>query len=194
MPIDEKHPFQGQSPYSASKIGADRLAESYWRSFGLPVVIARPFNTYGPRQSARAIIPTIVTQLLRGRTEIELGNLAPTRDLNYVKDTARGFIAVASADAAVGEEVNIATQSEITMGHLAQMLIDMINPKARIVADETRMRPTKSEVDRLLGSNAKIRSLTDWVPRVSSDVGLAETIAWFRNERNLSQYKLRYTR
>lgn len=157
VPIDEKHPFQGQSPYSATKIGADRLAESFYRSFRLPVSIVRPFNTYGPRQSARAVIPTVITQLLAGREEIKLGALTPTRDFNYVKDTTAGFIAIAESDQTIGEEINIATQKEISIGELAGEIINQINPKARIVCDEERIRPEKSEVNRLLGSNEKIK-------------------------------------
>ena len=144
VPIDEKHPYQGQSPYSATKIGADRMAESFYRSFNLPVTIVRPFNTYGPRQSARAVIPTIILQLLAGRKEIKLGSLAPTRDFNFVKDTAAGFIAISESDKTIGEEINIATQKEISIGQLAQELISQINPDARIVCDEQRLRPEKS--------------------------------------------------
>lgn len=158
VPIDEKHPFQGQSPYSATKIGADRLAESFYRSFNLPISIVRPFNTYGPRQSARAVIPTIITQLLSGKEEIKLGSLTPTRDFNYVKDTAAGFIAIAESDKTIGEEINIATQKEISIGELATEIIAQINPHARIVCDEQRLRPQKSEVNRLLGSNEKFKS------------------------------------
>lgn len=153
VPIDESHPYQGQSPYSATKIGADRLAESFYRSFGLPVAIVRPFNTYGPRQSARAVIPTIITQLLAGKEEIRLGSLTPTRDFNFVKDTAQGFIEIYRSDKTVGEEINIATQNEISIGELAEELIKQINPQAKIVCDEERLRPEKSEVNRLLGSN-----------------------------------------
>ena len=162
VPIDEKHPFPGQSPYSATKIGADRMAESYFRSFETPVTIARPFNTYGPRQSARAIIPTIISQLCNGSDEISLGSLTPTRDLVYVKDTAKGFISIAESDNTIGEEINIATQDEISIGDLAQKLINQIRPSAQIVTDEQRVRPAKSEVERLLGSNAKIKQLTGW--------------------------------
>ena len=165
VPIDESHPYQGQSPYSATKIGADRLAESFYRSFGLPVAIVRPFNTYGPRQSARAVIPTIITQLLAGKEEIRLGSLTPTRDFNFVKDTAQGFIEIYRSDKTVGEEINIATQNEISIGELAEELIKQINPQAKIVCDEERLRPEKSEVNRLLGSNEKIKMLTDWEPR-----------------------------
>ena len=158
VPIDEKHPFQGQSPYSATKIGADRLAESFYRSFDLPVTIVRPFNTYGPRQSGRAIIPTIITQLLAGQQEIKLGSLTPTRDFNYVKDTAHGFMAIADCDAAIGQEINIATGVEHSIGDLANELIAQINPSARIVCEAERLRPEKSEVNRLLGDATKLRT------------------------------------
>ena len=187
VPIDENHPFQGQSPYSATKIGADRLAESFYRSFNLPVTIVRPFNTYGPRQSARAVIPTIITQLLSGKTEIKLGSLTPTRDFNYVKDTVNGFIAISEADNVIGEEINIATQKEISIGQLANEIIAQINPSAKIVCEEERLRPEKSEVNRLLGSNAKITRLTDWRPQYSLKEGIAETIAWMKD--NLDSYK-----
>ena len=187
VPIDEKHPYQGQSPYSATKIGADRLAESFYRSFNLPVTIVRPFNTYGPRQSARAVIPTIITQLLSGKSEIKLGALSPTRDFNYVKDTANGFIEIFKSDKTIGEEINIATQQEISIGQLAEELIRQINPKARIICDEERLRPEKSEVNRLLGSNKKIKELTGWSPQYSFKDGLAETIKFLRN--NMDKYK-----
>lgn len=187
VPIDEKHPYQGQSPYSATKIGADRLAESFYRSFDLPVTIVRPFNTYGPRQSARAVIPTIITQLLSGYQEIKLGSLTPTRDFNYVKDTANGFIAMYESDRTIGQEINIATQREISIGQLAQELIRQINPNAKIICDEQRKRPVKSEVNRLLGSNQKILELTNWMPEHTFEEGLAETIAFF--EHNLNKYK-----
>lgn len=188
VPIDEKHPFQGQSPYSATKIGADRLAESFYRSFNMPVSIVRPFNTYGPRQSARAVIPTIITQLLSGKEKIELGDLTPTRDFNYVKDTAAGFIAIAEADNTIGEEINIASQREISIGDLADEIIKQINPNAKIVCDEKRLRPVKSEVNRLLGSNKKIREMTDWKPEYTFQQGISETISWI--ERNLDRYKV----
>ncbi|MBP5596791.1 MULTISPECIES: NAD-dependent 4,6-dehydratase LegB [Pseudobutyrivibrio] len=188
VPIDEKHPYQGQSPYSATKIGADRLAESFYRSFDLPVTIVRPFNTFGPRQSARAVIPTIITQLLAGKEEIKLGSLTPTRDFNYVKDTAAGFIAMYESDKTIGQEINIATQKEISIGQLAEELIRQINPNARIICDEDRLRPEKSEVNRLLGSNQKILELTDWKPRYTFEQGLAETIEFLRG--NLDKYKV----
>lgn len=181
VPIDEKHPYQGQSPYSATKIGADRLAESFYRSFNLPVTIVRPFNTYGPRQSARAVIPTIITQLLSGKQEIKLGSLTPTRDFNYVKDTAHGFIEIYRSDRTIGEEINIATQQEISIGELAKELIRQINPNATIICDEQRLRPEKSEVNRLLGSNEKIRNLTEWIPQYTFSQGISETIDFLKN-------------
>ena len=180
VPIDEKHLYQGQSPYSATKIGADRLAESFYRSFNMPISIVRPFNTFGPRQSARAVIPTIISQLLAGKEEIKLGALTPTRDFNYVKDTASGFIAIAESDKTIGEEINIATQQEISIGDLAQEIISQINPKAKIICDEQRLRPEKSEVNRLLGSNEKIKKLTDWKQQYTFEQGIAETIEWIR--------------
>jgi NAD dependent epimerase/dehydratase len=188
-PIDEKHPFQGQSPYSATKIGADRLAESFYRSFQTPVVIVRPFNTYGPRQSARAVIPTIITQLLLGATKVKLGSLAPTRDFNYVKDTATGFVALAEADAAVGREVNIASGTEVSVGDIAKVLIDELNPQATIATEDERMRPEASEVFRLIGDNALVKSLTDWTPAHDLQRGLQDTIVWFRQPDNLARYK-----
>ena len=187
VPIDEKHPYQGQSPYSATKIGADRLAESFYRSFALPVSIVRPFNTYGPRQSARAVIPTIISQLLAGKEEIKLGSLTPTRDFNYVKDTAAGFLAIAESDQTIGEEINIATQQEISIGELAKEIISQINPNAKIICDDQRIRPEKSEVNRLLGANSKIKKLTNWQQQYSFAQGIAETIAWMRE--NLDRYK-----
>lgn len=187
VPIDEKHPYQGQSPYSATKIGADRLSESFYRSFDMPITIVRPFNTYGPRQSARAVIPTIITQLLAGKEVIKLGSLTPTRDFNYVKDTARGFVEIAKSKKAIGQEINIATQKEISIGQLANELIKQINPNAIITCEEERLRPEKSEVNRLLGCNEKIKSLTQWQPSYTLEQGLAETIDFLRH--NLSRYK-----
>ncbi len=189
VPIDELHPYQGQSPYSATKIGADRLAESFYRSFNMPISIVRPFNTYGPRQSARAVIPTIITQLLSGETEIKLGSLTPTRDFNFVKDTARGFIEIAKSDRTIGEEINIATQDEISIRRLAEEMIRQINPNAKIVCDDQRLRPDKSEVNRLLGSNEKIKKLTNWLPSYTFEEGIRETIEWFRKPENLAKYK-----
>jgi NAD dependent epimerase/dehydratase len=189
VPIDEKHPYQGQSPYSATKIGADRIAESFYRSFNLPVTIVRPFNTFGPRQSARAVIPTIISQLCKGSDEIKLGSASPTRDMVFVKDTALGFIRIAESDQTIGEEINIATQSEVSVGDMADMLIRMIRPGAKVVCDEERLRPAKSEVERLLGANEKIRRLTGWEPQYSFEDGLRLTVDWFSNPSNLAAYK-----
>ena len=189
VPMDEKHPLQGQSPYSATKIAADRLAESFYRSFDLPVVTVRPFNTYGPRQSARAVIPTIITQLLAGRQQIHLGRVTPTRDFTYVKDTVNGFVELAKTDEVIGQEINIATGKEVSIHQLATELIRQLNPAARIVCEEARVRPKNSEVDRLLGSNQKIMSLTGWKPQYDLATGLRETIAWFRDPGNRSRYK-----
>lgn len=187
VPIDESHPFQGQSPYSATKIGADRLAEAFYRSFSLPVSIVRPFNTYGPRQSARAVIPSIISQLLTGTKEIRLGSLTPTRDFNYVKDTVNGFIEIEKSEKTLGEEINIASQTEISIGELAAELIRQINPQARIVCEPERMRPQKSEVNRLLGSNKKLKELTEWNQEYSLSLGLKKTIDWM--EKNQDKYK-----
>ena len=187
VPIDENHPYQGQSPYSATKIAADRLAESFYRSFDLPVTIVRPFNTYGPRQSARAVIPTVISQLLSGAQEIKLGALTPTRDFNYVKDTVAGFLAIARESSTIGEEINIATQQEISIGELAAELIRQIAPDVKIVCDEQRLRPENSEVNRLLGCNEKIMRLTGWKPRYTLAQGLSETIGWMRE--NMKNYK-----
>lgn len=189
VPIDEKHPLQGQSPYSASKIGADKIAESYYRSFDTPVVIARPFNTYGPRQSARAVIPTIITQLLNGSENIELGSLHPTRDLNFVGDICNGFIALAKCEEAIGREVNIGSGSEISIGDLARFIIELINPEAKIVSKEIRKRPENSEVERLICDNGLMWKLTGWKPQVPLREGLIKTIEWFKNQGNLSKYK-----
>ncbi|HEY5750339.1 MAG TPA: NAD-dependent 4,6-dehydratase LegB [Chryseolinea sp.] len=189
VPIDEKHPRQPQSPYSASKIGADSLAESFYRSFDLPVTIVRPFNTYGPRQSARAIVPTVITQLLNGKREIMLGDLTPTRDLLFVKDTVDGFVAIAQADGLIGEDCNLATASEISVGDLAKEIIKQINPAALIVSDDQRLRPEKSEVFRLFGSNEKMKKYTSWKPKYTLEEGLQTTIEWFRNAENLKAYK-----
>lgn len=188
-PIDEDHPLQGQSPYSATKISADRITDSFYRAFEVPATIVRPFNTYGPRQSARAIIPTVIVQLLAGKKEIKLGSLCPTRDLTFVRDTVKGFIEVAKSDNTIGEEINIATQAEISIGDLAEKIAAMINPEARIVQDIARIRPKKSEVERLLGSNEKIKRLTGWTPEYTLDEGLLKTINWFRDEKNQNIYK-----
>lgn len=189
VPIDEKHPKQPQSPYSASKIGADMMAMSFYNAFELPVVIARPFNTYGPRQSARAIIPTIITQIANGRKEIKLGDLTPTRDFNFVKDTCRGFMALANCDKAVGEEVNIASNYEISMRDTLELIAKLMNADVRFIEDTQRLRPQNSEVFRLWGDNRKIKSLTGFIPAYSIEDGLKETIAWFLNPENLKKYK-----
>ncbi len=189
VPITESHPKQPQSPYSATKIGADSISDSFYRSFDLPVTIVRPFNTYGPRQSARAVIPTIISQLLSGKDEIKLGDITPTRDLLYVNDTVKGFLAISNCDDLIGEEVNIATQSEISIGNLAQEMIDQINPKAKIVTDNNRLRPAKSEVFRLFGSNEKLRKYTTWEPEYDLKSGLKKTIEWFSDKSNLARYK-----
>jgi len=189
VPIDEKHPLQGQSPYSATKIGADKVAESFSCSFDLPVVIARPFNTYGPRQSARAVIPTIIVQLLNKQKEIYLGSLEPTRDLNYVSDICRGFIALAECDEVFGREINIGSGEEISIKALAQLIIEQINPDARIISDDQRERPDKSEVQRLVCDNSLIKKLTGWNPKVQLEEGLSKTIEWFKNKENLNRYK-----
>ena len=187
VPIDEKHPYQGQSPYSATKIGADRLAESFYRSFNMPISIVRPFNTYGPRQSARAVIPTIISQLLAGSKKIKLGSLTPTRDFNYVLDTVNGFKEIYESKYTIGEEINIATMKEISIEKLAKEIIEVIDPSSEIICDEDRFRPEKSEVNRLVGSNEKIRRLTNWKPQYTLQQGIQETINWMRN--NLKHYK-----
>jgi NAD dependent epimerase/dehydratase len=189
VPIDEKHPLQGQSPYSASKIGADAMADAFHRSFDLPVVTVRPFNTYGPRQSARAVIPTVITQLLAGEREVRLGSLAPTRDLTFVEDTCRGFLALAACDGAVGRGVNLGSGSEISVGDLAAMLIELVGVDAEIVSEDDRKRPEKSEVERLLADTTLVRELTGWEPRVPLREGLARTIEWFREPGNRAGYK-----
>ena len=189
VPIDESHPLQAQSPYSATKIAADRLAESFHRSFNLPVTIVRPFNTYGPRQSARALIPTVITQLLSGTERIRLGNTTPTRDWNFVADTVAGFLAAMASDATVGEEINLATGVEFSVGDVARMLIERINPRAEIVCDDERMRPANSEVERLLGCNKKAQALMGWKPAWPLEKGLDATIDWFRKPGNLARYK-----
>jgi NAD dependent epimerase/dehydratase len=189
VPIDEQHPKQGQSPYSATKIGADSLADSFYRSFDLPITIVRPFNTYGPRQSARAFIPTIITQLLSGANEIKLGDTTPTRDLLFVEDTVNAFTHIAECDALNGHEVNIATQSEISVGEVASLLIAAINPKAIVVDEAIRHRPEKSEVFRLFGSNEKLKKYTGWQPAYNMKAGLQATVKWFNDPSNLQHYK-----
>ncbi|MDD2243102.1 MAG: NAD-dependent 4,6-dehydratase LegB [Dysgonamonadaceae bacterium] len=189
VPIDEQHPKQPQSPYSASKIAADAMAMSFHNSFSLPVVIARPFNTYGPRQSARAIIPTIITQIASGKREIKLGDLSPTRDFNYVKDTCRGFIELSQCDAAIGQEVNISGNTEISMRATLEMIAQLMQADVTFIEDEQRIRPQNSEVFRLKGDNTKIKSLTGYTPQYPLERGLRETIDWFLDKGNLSKYK-----
>lgn len=189
VPIDEKHPKQPQSPYSATKIGADAIAMSFYNTFELPVVIVRPFNTYGPRQSARAIIPTIITQIANGKIEIKLGDLTPTRDFNFVKDTCKGFIELSKCDEAIGQEVNVCSNYEISMRDTLNMIARLMNSDVRFVEDEARIRPKNSEVFRLWGENSKIKSLTGFEPSYSLEEGLKETIAWFLDKENLKKYK-----
>jgi NAD dependent epimerase/dehydratase len=186
VPIDEKHPLQGQSPYSASKIGADKLAESFHLSFGLPVSTVRPFNTYGPRQSTRAVIPTIITQALT-QDYIKLGSLTPRRDFTFVKDTARGFIAAAESEASIGDVVNLGNGEEISIGELAAMVVEIVGRDLPIRSDDTRVRPESSEVNRLLASNEKAARLIDWRPQVSFAEGLRETIEWISDNLELFQ-------
>jgi Nucleoside-diphosphate-sugar epimerases len=189
VPIDEKHPRQPQSPYSATKIGADAIAKSFYNAFDLPLVIARPFNTYGPRQSARAIIPTIITQIAAGNTQIKLGDLSPTRDFNFVEDTAAGFIALGETEGIEGREINIATGTEISMADTFAMIARLMGREVDEVTDPERLRPAKSEVNRLCGDNTLITSLTDWRPRHTIEEGLAKTIEWFCLPENLAKYK-----
>lgn len=189
VPIDEKHPKQPQSPYSATKIAADAMAMSFYNAFELPVVIARPFNTYGPRQSARAIIPTIITQIAAGAKQIKVGDLTPTRDFNFVKDTCRGFLALALAPGVEGQEINIATNSEISMADTLATIARLMGSDVEYVVDPERLRPSKSEVRRLWGDNTKITALTSWRPAYSLEQGLAETIKWFTDPSNLAKYK-----
>lgn len=189
VPIDEKHPRQPQSPYSATKIGADAIAKSFYNAFNLPVVIARPFNTFGPRQSARAIIPTIITQIAAGNRSIKVGDLSPTRDFNFVKDTCRGFIALGKAENVEGQEINIATGKEVTMKETLETIARLMGVDVEYVVDKERLRPSKSEVFRLCGDNSLITSLTDWRPQYTLEQGLAETIEWFTRKENLAKYK-----
>jgi NAD dependent epimerase/dehydratase len=193
VPINEEHPLQGQSPYSATKIGADQLAYSFYASFGMPIVICRPFNTYGPRQSARAIIPTVITQILSGKNKIQLGALAPTRDFNYVKDTVSGFIQILNSDAGCGEVVNIGSNYEISIGDTVNLIADILGAKVEIETDVQRIRPADSEVERLWADNSKAKKIFGWSPRYSGKEGfregLTETIDWFSNQENLSRYK-----
>lgn len=189
VPIDENHPRQPQSPYSATKIGADAIALSFHAAFGLPVVVVRPFNTYGPRQSARAIIPSIITQIAAGKREIKVGDLTPTRDFNYVKDTARGFLAIARTPGIEGREINIATGTEVSMGETLLTIASLMGADVNYEVDPARLRPSSSEVMRLCGDNSLIRSLTGWSPQYTLSDGLAETIAWFSDPVNLARYK-----
>lgn len=189
VPIDEKHPKQPQSPYSATKIGADAIAMSFYNAFELPVVLVRPFNTYGPRQSARAIIPTIITQIANGKKEIKLGDLTPTRDFNFVKDTCKGFIELAKCDAAIGQEVNVCSNYEISMRDTLNTIAKLMKSDVKFIEDQTRIRPKNSEVFRLWGDNSKIKALTGFEPSYSLEDGLQETIDWFLNADNLNKYK-----
>lgn len=193
VPIDEEHPLQGQSPYSASKIGGDQMALSFHKSFGTPVAIARPFNTYGPRQSARAVIPTIITQIANGMREIKLGALHPTRDFNYVMDTVRGFVAIAESDASVGEVINIGSNFEISVGDTAKLIAEVMGADVKITCEDERLRPDASEVERLWASNEKAKRLTGWSPDYGGldgfRRGITETVEWFSRPQNLAGYK-----
>jgi NAD dependent epimerase/dehydratase len=193
VPITEAHPLQGQSPYSASKIGADQMAQSFFASFGTPVATIRPFNTYGPRQSARAVIPTIITQVASGARALKLGAMHPTRDFNYVQDTVRGFVAVAECDAAVGQVLNVGSNYEITVGDTARLIAELMGREVEFNSDEQRLRPAGSEVERLWADNARVRELTGWTPQYPGIEGLRrglqETITWFGNPDNLRRYK-----
>ncbi|UOG29264.1 NAD-dependent 4,6-dehydratase LegB [Leptospira noguchii] len=193
VPITEEHPLQGQSPYSASKIGADQIAMSFYSSFGIPVSVIRPFNTYGPRQSARAVIPTIITQIAKGNKKIKLGAIHPTRDFNFVKDTVSGFIAALNSDSAVGQVINLGSNYEITVGDTVKTIAELMKANIEIESDDQRLRPEKSEVERLWASNEKAKRLLNWEPSYGGlegfRNGLTETIEWFMDPKNLSQYK-----
>lgn len=193
VPIDEKHPLQGQSPYSATKIGADQIALSFYRSFETPVTVARPFNTFGPRQSARAVIPTVITQIANGERTLKLGSLHPTRDFNYVKDTVNGFIAMMESDRALGEEVNLGSNYEISVGDTVKLIAGIMGVEVDIETDDQRLRPEKSEVERLWADNRKALELLEWSPEYAGLKGfrraLEETVGWFTNPDNLRQYK-----
>ena len=193
VPINEEHPLQGQSPYSATKIAADQLAYSFYTSFNLPVSIVRPFNTYGPRQSARAIIPTIITQIASESRKVKLGSLSPTRDFNYIEDTVNGFICAMLSDNAIGEVVNIGSNFEVSVGEMSKMIADIMNIEIEIVSDEDRFRPEKSEVERLWADNSKALRLINWSPKYAGLAGfrsgLSKTIDWFLSPENLKQYK-----
>ena len=188
-PIDENHPLVGQSPYSATKIAADQLAVSYFRSFDLPVKIVRPFNTYGPRQSARAVLPTIISQLLNGKKSIELGNLSPTRDLTYVADTCSAFIDIYKSDSLFGETTNIGMNSEISIGDLTDLITNLMGMPITIESSEERVRPENSEVERLICDNSKLLKYTNWKPKYSLKEGISEVIEWMKDPGNLSKYK-----
>lgn len=194
VPIDEKHPLQGQSPYSASKIGADQLAYSFYASFKQPVVVVRPFNTYGPRQSARAVIPTIITQIASGKRDIKLGSVSPTRDFSFVKDTAAGFVAALEADAGHGEVINLGSNFEISIGETLDLIAEVMDAEIQIIKDEARLRPENSEVDRLWAANEKAKKTFDWQPayvgKEGFKQGLSETADWFTNPENLANYKV----
>lgn len=190
VPIDEKHPLQPQSPYSASKIGADAMAMSFFNAFDLPVTIARPFNTYGPRQSARAVIPTIISQIANGKKQIKLGDVTPTRDFNYVTDTCQGFLELARCDKAIGETVNIGSNTEISIGDALHLIRDLMNSDVEFLTDEQRIRPGKSEVFRLCCDNSKIREMTGFKTRYNIRDGLKATVEWFSRPENLAKYKV----
>jgi NAD dependent epimerase/dehydratase len=189
VPIDEKHPLQAQSPYSASKIGADAMAMSYFNAFDLPLTIARPFNTYGPRQSARAVIPTIITQIANGEKQIKLGDVTPTRDFNYVEDTCRGFLALANSEQTIGEVVNIGSNFEISVGDTLALIKKIMQSDVEFIIDDQRLRPEKSEVNRLWCDNSKINNLTQFLPEHTIEQGLRKTVEWFTNPVNLKKYK-----
>jgi len=193
VPMTEKHPLQGQSPYSASKIGADQIAMSFYNSFNTPVVIIRPFNTYGPRQSARAVIPTIITQIANGVKEIKLGSLSPTRDFNYVSDTVRGFISALDSEKAIGQVINIGSNFEISIGDVAKLIAEVMGVKISITTDSQRLRPDKSEVERLYSDNTKAKDYLGWSPKFGGITGLKKgleiTAGWFLNPENLLKYK-----
>jgi NAD dependent epimerase/dehydratase len=189
VPIDEKHPMQPQSPYSASKIAADAMAMSFYNAFGLPLTIARPFNTYGPRQSARAVIPTIITQIASGKKQIQLGDVSPTRDFNYVEDTCRGFITLAGSEKTLGETVNIGSNSEISVGDTLNIIKDIMHSDVEFIVDDQRIRPEKSEVNRLWCDNTKIKALTGFESMIDINEGLRRTVDWFVNPENLKKYK-----
>jgi NAD dependent epimerase/dehydratase len=189
VPINEKHPLQPQSPYSATKIGADAIADSFYRTFNLPVIIARPFNTYGPRQSARAVIPTVITQILNGLKKVRLGSLHPIRDLNYVSDICKGFMHLAKCDKAVGRVVNIGSGQGISVSELTKLIIKLTGSGAKVISEDIRKRPDKSEVERLVCDNSLIKKLTGWRPEVPLEKGLIQTIEWFKKKENLTVYK-----